>query len=128
MIVEGLGSVTFVNGVLRVQLTKVNGEGKIVESGTLEIPGSKVSDVIQGIANATQGISDKLNEDGDSSGEDKKKSSKKDNEASEDIDYRENFQKNGDLSGELNKLNELLKNGVLTQEEFEKAKKKIIYN
>ena len=78
MIVEGLGSVTFVNGVLRVQLTKVNGEGKIVESGTLEIPGSKVSDVIQGIASATQGISDKLNEDGDSSGEDKKKSSKKD--------------------------------------------------
>jgi len=56
------------------------------------------------------------------------KSSKKDNEASEDIDYRENFQKNGDLSGELNKLNELLKNGVLTQEEFEKAKKKILDN
>ena len=30
------------------------------------------------------------------------------------------------LSAELNKLNELLKNGVLTQEEFEKAKKKIL--
>ena len=28
------------------------------------------------------------------------------------------------LTDELNKLNELLKNGVLTQEEFEKAKKK----
>ena len=28
------------------------------------------------------------------------------------------------LSSELNKLNELLKSGVLTQEEFEKAKKK----
>tara|TARA_Y100000389_G_scaffold177839_1_gene190475 strand:- start:1 stop:264 length:264 start_codon:yes stop_codon:yes gene_type:complete len=56
------------------------------------------------------------------------KSSKKDNEASEDIDHPENFQKNGDLSDELNKLNELLKNGVLTQEEFEKAKKKILDN
>ena len=28
------------------------------------------------------------------------------------------------LSSELNKLNELLKSGVLTQEEFEKAKKR----
>ena len=32
------------------------------------------------------------------------------------------------LSSELNKLNELLKSGVLTQEEFEKAKKKILDN
>ena len=32
------------------------------------------------------------------------------------------------LSGELNRLNELLKSGVLTQEEFEKAKKKILDN
>ena len=30
------------------------------------------------------------------------------------------------LSSELNKLNELLKSGVLTKEEFEKAKKKLI--
>ena len=30
------------------------------------------------------------------------------------------------LSSELNRLNELLKSGALTQEEFEKAKKKII--
>ena len=32
------------------------------------------------------------------------------------------------LSEELDKLNELLKNGALTQEEFEKAKKKILDN
>mgnify|MGYP003688911877 FL=1 len=32
------------------------------------------------------------------------------------------------LSSELNRLNELLKSGVLTQEEFEKAKKKILDN
>ena len=30
------------------------------------------------------------------------------------------------LSNEITKLNELLKSGVLTQEEFEKAKKKLI--
>jgi len=32
------------------------------------------------------------------------------------------------LSSELNRLNDLLKSGVLTQEEFEKAKKKILDN
>ena len=32
------------------------------------------------------------------------------------------------LTEELNKLNELLKSGALTQEEFEKAKKKILDN
>ena len=35
---------------------------------------------------------------------------------------------NDNLSDELIKLNELFKNGVLTQEEFEKAKKKSIEN
>jgi multidrug resistance efflux pump len=34
---------------------------------------------------------------------------------------------NGDnLSNEITKLNELLQSGVLTQEEFEKAKKKLL--
>jgi len=33
---------------------------------------------------------------------------------------------NKNLSEELDKLNNLLKNGVLTQEEFEKAKKKLL--
>ena len=32
------------------------------------------------------------------------------------------------LSNELNKLNELLQSGVLTQEEFQKAKDKILNN
>tara|TARA_B100001063_G_C16439780_1_gene392992 strand:+ start:64 stop:300 length:237 start_codon:yes stop_codon:yes gene_type:complete len=38
----------------------------------------------------------------------------------------ENLENNENLSEELNKLNNLLKDGVLTQEEFEKAKKKIL--
>ena len=38
-------------------------------------------------------------------------------------------QPNGDnLSNEITKLNELLQSGVLTQEEFEKAKKKLLDN
>ena len=32
------------------------------------------------------------------------------------------------LSDEIEKLNQLLKDGVLTQEEFEKAKKKLLDN
>ena len=35
---------------------------------------------------------------------------------------------NDQLSNEITKLNELLQNGVLTQEEFEKAKKKLLDN
>ena len=41
----------------------------------------------------------------------------------------ENSQNNSkNLSKELNNLNELLKSGVLTKDEFEKAKKKILDN
>ncbi len=36
--------------------------------------------------------------------------------------------KSNQLSNELTELNKLLKDGVLTQEEFEKAKKKILEN
>ena len=49
----------------------------------------------------------------------------------EDLENDENenfFEKNKNLSEELDKLNNLLKDGVLTQEEFEKAKKKILDN
>ena len=63
MLVEGLGSITFVNGVLSVQLTSINAEGKFVDAGSLEIPGAKVGDIIQGLANGSQGIIEKLNED-----------------------------------------------------------------
>ena len=44
-------------------------------------------------------------------------------------DENENFSDNEkNLSEELNKLNNLLKDGVLTQEEFEKAKKRLLDN
>ena len=38
------------------------------------------------------------------------------------------FDNKKNLSEELNKLNNLLKDGVITQEEFEKAKKKLLDN
>ena len=46
---------------------------------------------------------------------------KVDNDGDEEVLYDENK-----ISDEIVKLNQLLKDGVLTQEEFEKAKKKIL--
>ena len=54
------------------------------------------------------------------------KSSNRSNLEIEPSDQK-NFKDNSEnLSNELNKLNELLKSGALTKEEFEKAKKKIL--
>jgi predicted Zn-dependent peptidase len=57
---------------------------------------------------------------------------KKENKSNEDIenqDIEQNLSENNDkLTDELNKLNQLLKDGVLTEEEFQKAKKKILDN
>ena len=51
---------------------------------------------------------------------------KKENKSKEDIenqDIEQNLSENNDkLTDELNKLNQLLKDGVLTEEEFQKAK------
>ena len=59
-------------------------------------------------------------------------SAKSTNKSNLEIDTNEEsenlFNDTKNLTGELNKLNELLKSGALTQEEFEKAKKKILDN
>ena len=55
------------------------------------------------------------------------KISNKSNEEEETEDQIETSLHSKDsLSSELNRVNELLKSGALTQEEFEKAKKKIL--
>tara|TARA_B100000902_G_C27151790_1_gene834123 strand:+ start:54 stop:314 length:261 start_codon:yes stop_codon:yes gene_type:complete len=53
------------------------------------------------------------------------KTSKKD-ENIEDIQNTNSENDTVQLASEINKLNDLLKNKVLTKEEFEKAKKKIL--
>ena len=56
-------------------------------------------------------------------------SAKNANKKNENLENNENenfSEKNKNLSEELDKLNNLLKDGVLTQEEFEKAKKKLL--
>jgi predicted Zn-dependent peptidase len=57
-------------------------------------------------------------------------SAKEENRAEKEQE-NSNFSTSNDtnyISEELNKLNDLLKSGVITQEEFEKAKKKILDN
>ena len=34
----------------------MNSEGKFIDAGNLEIPGAKVGDIIQSLANGSQGI------------------------------------------------------------------------
>ena len=54
------------------------------------------------------------------------KPNKNDDETKEELTKFTDHSDN--LASELNKLNELQKSGVITQEEFEKAKKKILDN
>ena len=56
------------------------------------------------------------------------KSANKMNENSENDKIDISSVDNDRLSDELEKLNKLLKDGILTQEEFEKAKRKILDN
>ena len=55
-------------------------------------------------------------------------SAKSSNKSDPEIETNNNADNSENLTEELNKLNELLKSGALTQEEFEKAKKKILDN
>ena len=55
-------------------------------------------------------------------------SAKSSNKSDSEIEVNNKVDNSENLTEELNKLNELLKSGALTQEEFEKAKKKILDN
>ena len=54
------------------------------------------------------------------------KNANKENDDSEKNEIENSTEVNKNLSEELDKLNNLLKDGVLTQEEFEKTKKKLL--
>ena len=54
------------------------------------------------------------------------KSENKKNESIDDEKIQESSYNENNISDEIEKLNKLLKDGVLTQDEFEKAKKKIL--
>ena len=54
------------------------------------------------------------------------KNANKENENLDNNEIENSFDTKKNLSEELEKLNNLLKDGVLTKEEFEKAKKKLL--
>ena len=56
------------------------------------------------------------------------KSENKKNESIDDEKIQEFSNNENNISDEIEKLNKLLKDGVLTQDEFEKAKRKILVN
>ena len=56
------------------------------------------------------------------------KNSLKENETDKSDEILDPNYKKNDVLDEIDKLNKLFKDGVLTQEEFEKAKKKILEN
>ena len=56
------------------------------------------------------------------------KNANKESENLENDEIENSFDAKKNLSEELEKLNSLLKDGVLTQEEFEKEKKKLLDN
>ena len=62
MLIEGIGTVTFVNGLLKIQTVAVNAAGEVKETGQIEIPGSRVAEVINGMSSAANGIQEKLSE------------------------------------------------------------------
>jgi hypothetical protein len=62
MLVEGIGAVTYVNGIVRFQALTSDAEGKVKDSGTIEIPGVRIGDVINALSAGATGLSEKLGE------------------------------------------------------------------
>ncbi len=60
MLLEGIGKVSFVNGILRIQGLGVDASGNAVETGNIEIPANKVGEVIDALAASATGINEKL--------------------------------------------------------------------
>ena len=85
MLIEKINSASFANGILRLEVAKTNGKGEWIETGTLEIPGSLVANVISQISTAATDISGQLVktesnnsvDDGEAKGKSKSKSKSK---------------------------------------------------
>ena len=60
MLIEKINSASFANGILRLEVAKTNGKGEWIETGTLEIPGSLVANVISQISTLRHITADKL--------------------------------------------------------------------
>ena len=78
MLIENLGNVTFVNGILRVQCMSVDTDGAVKESGVIQIPAGSLNGVLKGLISASKSIEEKLNSlDDDTNTQTKEKSKSK---------------------------------------------------
>ena len=76
MLVEGVGKVTFVNGILRLETMQINAGGELEGNGCIEIPGNRVGPVIDLIANANKQISEKMEDSSQANGSSEKPEAK----------------------------------------------------
>ena len=60
MLIEKITAASFINGVLRLETSAIDAQGKLKVSGNIEIPGNLVANVINEISNGAQQISEKL--------------------------------------------------------------------
>lgn len=81
MIIERISTASFSNGLLKIQAQSMDASGNWKDSGTVEIPGSIVGDVITQLTSAANGIAEKLgnNEAENVKGSEKKASKNKKN-------------------------------------------------
>ncbi len=59
---DGISKVTLSNGNLRILLTQRGADESTVEAGTLIIPASQVSSIMNGLANSLRELDEKLKE------------------------------------------------------------------
>ena len=82
MLVENLGAVTLVNGVLRIETLKVQPNGEQIGSGEILIPANLVGPILDGLVNAAKDLESKLQDqigeakDADSNGKKVKNNNK----------------------------------------------------
>ena len=60
MLVENLGAVTLVNGLLRIETLKVEPNGEQTNSGEILIPANLVGPILAGLVNAAKDLESKL--------------------------------------------------------------------
>ena len=60
MLVENLGAVTLVNGLLRIETLKVEPNGEQTNSGEILIPANLVGPILDGLVNAAKDLETKL--------------------------------------------------------------------
>ncbi len=60
MLVEGIGKITIVNGLLRVGITSVGSDGEVKEIGDLQIPANSIEGVINALVTGVNDINTQI--------------------------------------------------------------------